>query len=126
MGSTAGETAGTGRTVAAKEDHELYETERWGSDFSYIFRVTPGKYRVKLKFAESYMKKVGDRIFDVLINGKKVLENFDILKEVGAVDKGIDKIFENIQPDSGGQIHIRFVSSVQNAKVCAIEVTRQK
>lgn len=121
-----GETVETDQTIIAKEDSKLYQTERWGPDFSYTFAVFPGKYRVKLKFVETYLKEPGLRIFDVLINGKKVLNHFDILKEAKGFAKAIDKSFENIQPDTEGRIRVRFVSSVQNAKVCAIEVTRQK
>lgn len=72
------------------------------------------------------MKKEGERVFDVLINGKKVLAHFDILKEAGGFDKAVDKIFQDVSPDSEGMIHLRFVSSAQNAKVCAIEITRQR
>ncbi len=121
-----GDTAQTGLTIAAKEDPELYETERWGPDFSYAFPVPPGKYKVNLKFAETYVKEPGQRVFDVVINGKKVLDHFDILKEAGGFGKGIEKNFAEVEPDRGGLIKIRFVSEVQNAKVCAIEAIRQK
>jgi len=125
-GIMAGDTAWTGRPIQAKEDPLLYTVERWGADFGYIFPVLPGKYRVRLKFAETYVKNPGERIFDILINGKKILANFDIFKEAGGMDKALDKTFENIQPDIDGKIEVRFVASVQNAKVCAIEVVRQK
>jgi len=42
------------------------------------------------------------------------------------MDKAVDKTFENIQPDPDGQIQVRFVASVQNAKVCAVEIIPQK
>ncbi len=121
-----GENVGTGLTVEAKADPELYENERWGPDFSYSFPVLPGKYRVSLKFVEVYLKQPGQRVFDLDINGRKVLDHFDILKEAGGFAKAIDKSFENIEPDGEGKIKLRFLSEVQNAKVCAIEVIRQK
>jgi hypothetical protein len=124
-GVMAGDTAWTGRPIQAKEDPLLYTVEHWGSDFGYSFPVLPGKYRVRLKFAETYVKGPGERLFDILINGKKVLANFDIFKEAGGMDKAVDKTFENIEPGSDGQIQVRFVASMQNAKVCAIEVVRQ-
>jgi hypothetical protein len=122
----AGETAGTGRPIVAKKDSELFQTERWGNDFSYVFPVPPGEYRVTLRFAETWLKKPGERVFDVLINGEKVLSNLDILHEAKAVDKGIERIFKSIRPDPVGNIRIRFVSSVQNAKVCTLEVERTR
>ena len=125
-GIMSGDTAWTGRPIQATEDPLLYTVERWGSDFGYTFPVLPGKYRVRLKFAETYVKAPGERVFDILINGKKVLPNFDIFKEAGGMDKAVDKTFENIQPDADGQIQVRFVASVQNAKVCAVEIIPQK
>jgi hypothetical protein len=100
--------------------------ERWGKDFTYSLPVLPGIYQVKLRFAECYLKKEGERVFDVFINGKKVLDHFDILKEAKGFDTAIDKSFPGIRPDAEGNINIQFVSSVQNAKVCAIEITRQR
>ncbi len=124
-GVMAGDTAWTGRPITGTEDPLLYTVERWGSDFGYSFPVLPGKYKVRMKFVETYVKNPGERVFDILINGKKVLPNFDILKETKVMDKAIDKSFENMTPDSDGQIKIRFISSVQNAKICAIEVIKQ-
>jgi len=120
-----GQTVETVQPVTAKEDHELYQTERWGDDFSYVFPVKPGKYKVRLKFTEAYVKEKGQRVFDIIINDKKVLANFDILDEAKGSLAGIDKSFKDIQPDSKGLIKIRFVATVQNAKVCAIEITKQ-
>jgi hypothetical protein len=108
------------------QDAELYRGERWGSDFSYVLPVLLGKYCVRLKFMETFVKEPGQRVFDVFINGQKVLEHFDILREAGGFGKVVDKKFSGIAGDSNGLIRIRFVSSVQNAKVCAIEVTRQQ
>jgi len=121
-----GDRAGAGKPVAASKDPELYSTERWGQDFSYQFPVPPGKYEVSLKFAETYVHKPGERVFDVSINGKRVLDHFDILKEAGKDFTGIDKNFKGVQPDADGFIDIHFTSEVQNAKVCAIEVVKQK
>jgi alpha-N-arabinofuranosidase len=125
VGYIGGETAQTFDPIGGTSTQELYQTERWGQDFSYSLPVLPGAYKVHLRFAETYIKKEGQRIFDVTINGKKVLAHFDILKEAKGFDLALDRSFENIHPDADGMIRIRFVSSVQNAKVCAIEITRQ-
>ena len=87
--------------------------------------VLPGEYQVRLGFAETYVKKEGERLFDVFANGKKALANFDILKEAKGFDRALDQTIPHIRPEGDGMIHLRFVSSVQNAKVCAIEITRQ-
>ncbi len=121
-----GMTAATGLAIAVKRDPELYQSERWGPDFRYVFPVPPGKYRVSLKFTEVYLKAPGQRVFDVAINGRKVLDHFDILQAAKGFARGVDESFKDIQPDSRGHIEVRFSSEVQNAKVCAIEVVRQK
>jgi hypothetical protein len=117
-----GETAFTGRPIAAKKDGELYQSERWGADYSYVFPVTAQKYRVRMLFAETYLKNPGERQFDCFINNKLVLKDFDILKETGGLDRGIERTFEDVVPDSLGNIRVRFLARVQNAKVCALEV----
>jgi len=123
---SGGDTSFTGRPLEAEKDVDLFRTERWGADFNYVFPVPPGEYTVKLRFAETYLKNPGERVFDVLVNDRKVLERFDILREAGGFDKGIEKTFKGIRPDRAGNIQIRFVASVQNAKVCSIEVLRKR
>ena len=125
IGYSDGEVARGWVSIAGTDIQDLYQFERNGKDFSYSLPVLPGKYQVHLRFAETFLKNVGERVFDVLINGKKVLVDFDILKEAGASNKALDKIFKDISPDTDGMIHLHFVASVQNAKVCSIEITRQ-
>ncbi len=59
-------------------------------------------YSLKLYFAEKDDLKTGDRIFDIYVQGKPVLKDFDIAKEAGgagrpiAVDIGSIGVTENI------------------------------
>jgi len=126
IGFSGGDVARCWDTITGTQTQDLYQFERFGKDFSYSLPVLPGKYRVSLRFAEINVRKEGERLFDVLVNGKKFLSGFDILKEAGAFDKAVDKILTDIVPDADGMIHLRFVSSVQNAKVCALEITRER
>jgi len=123
--AVGGETALTDRPIAGKGDTTLFQTERWGGDFSYLLPVPQGKYRVTLHFAETFVKNPGERLFDCMINNKLVLKDFDILKVAGGPDRGIEKSFDGITPDSQGFIRVRFLARVQNAKVCAIEVLKK-
>ncbi len=125
IGYSDGDVARCWDSIAGTQKQELYQFERSGRDFNYALPVLAGKYQVYLMFAETYVKKEGERVFDVLVNGKKVLNHFDILKEAGAFDKAVDKSFPDIQPGADGMIRLQFVSSAQNAKVCAIEVVRK-
>jgi regulation of enolase protein 1 (concanavalin A-like superfamily) len=125
IGFTSGDTVLTSRPIAASKDPELYASERWGSELSYRLPVPAGKYKVTLRFAETYVKNPGERVFDVLLNGNTVLDHFDILKEAGAVDKGVEKSFP-VSMDAAGILEVRFKAWVQNAKICAIEIIKQK
>jgi alpha-galactosidase len=126
VGFEGGQTVVTAEKINAKEDPELYQTERWEADFNYALPVLPGKYKVTLKFVETYLKGPGLRVFDILINDKKVKTGFDIFKEAGGFAKSIDLTFTDIKPNKDGKVKIRLISTVQNAKVCAIEIIRQK
>lgn len=122
VGYSGGEMSRGWNGISGTNDAELFQHERTGKDFSYTLPVLPGKYQVRLKFAETAMKAKGERIFDVLINGKKVLADFDILQEAGGTNKALEKTFKDVVPDANGQITLQFVASIQTAKVCAIEI----
>lgn len=57
--------------------------------------LTPGAtYEVRLHFAEILGATVGQRQFNVLINGQQVLTNFDIRAEAGASARAVVRSFE--------------------------------
>ena len=126
MAFKGGQTAQTVMDVKAKGDMRLYQSERWGENFNYSLPVEPGQYQVKMRFCELYVKNPGERVFNVLINGQKALERFDILKEAGGFAKGIEKTIDGVEPDDKGMVNIHFITEVQMAKVCSIEIVRQK
>lgn len=66
------------------EDKKLYETEAYNIS-GYKFTVKPGKYTVKLYMKVGYERgaKPGVFVFNVDIEGKRVLEKFDLFKACG-------------------------------------------
>ena len=95
-GFNGGMTASTSNTISNTNDPTLYQTVRYGlgpSSFDYTFRVPNGNYNVVLKFAEIYWTGVGQREFNVGINGTQVLTNFDVVAAAGGAFKAIDKTF---------------------------------
>jgi outer membrane protein assembly factor BamB len=52
-----------------------------------------GAFKVKLGFAALPGDKPGRRVFDVRLNGKTVLKNFDVIKEAGKTDRAVWKEF---------------------------------
>ena len=102
-------------------DVQLYRQgrKRIYQDFGYAIPVTPGDYYVTLKFAEQVALALGQRRFNVTIEGQMVLANFDILKEV-PLKSAVDKTFAVTVTD--GTLNIAFEKVVNGGIVSAIEV----
>ena len=107
------------KTITNTLDPTLYKTARYGSSFSYTISAPAGTYLVTLKFAELYWTAAGRRVFNVAINGSRVLSNFDIFKTAGAAFKAVDVTFTGT---SSGTITIQFTTgSAGNPLVNAIQ-----
>jgi outer membrane protein assembly factor BamB len=57
----------------------------------------PASYTLKLGFSDPHNDSPGKRAFDVKVNGKTVLENFDIVKEAGGRDTAVFKVIKNLR-----------------------------
>jgi len=113
----------------------VYQTARCGN-FSYTFpHLTPGApYTVRLHFAEAFpatscpysnngqpVATVGQRVFDVALNGTTFLHNFDIVATAGAPYKAI--IEQAALPaDSNGTIVVQATSTVGQAIINGVEL----
>ncbi|BAY94837.1 MULTISPECIES: malectin domain-containing carbohydrate-binding protein [unclassified Tolypothrix] len=117
--SSGGNTYATTAAIASTVEDPLYQNERWLNDFSYAIPVANGDYTVKLKFAELFFNAAGQRVFDVKAENNSVITNLDIFKEAGA-NTALDKSFTVKVSD--GTLNLNFLSSVNNAKVDAIEI----
>jgi N-acetylneuraminic acid mutarotase len=100
----------------------LFQSERWdpagGAEMQWSFPVPPGSYEVRIYFAEIYFTSPGQRAFDVFVEGNLVLDNYDIVADVGA-RKGVMKSFI-VTSDSF--LNVVFGHAVENPKVSAIEI----
>ncbi len=120
-GFVGGGTYFTTSPIAGTDDVTLYQSERWGN-FSYKIPVANGNYRVTLKFAEIYpYAGLGNRIFDVKIEGREVISNLDLFVQAGKF-KGYDVDIPVTVAD--GLLHIDFKADAGTAKIGAILVTR--
>ncbi len=81
-------------------------------------------YAVKLYFAELENIKPGERSFDIIIQGEKVAERFDIVKEAGKTEKEVVKMFEGIK--AGDKLKIDLIPVRGNTLISGIELTLQK
>ncbi|KAF3447107.1 hypothetical protein FNV43_RR12287 [Rhamnella rubrinervis] len=94
--------AKTDSQITATLDSELYKTARIspGSLRYFGFDLTNGQYVIELHFAEITMddtrswKSLGRRLFDVYIQGERVLEDFNIKKEAGGSKRALIRTFE--------------------------------
>jgi hypothetical protein len=101
----------------------VYQCERWGK-CTYTFSVKQGPpCTVRLHFAE-FKFEPGQRKFNVDINGRRVLTDYDIAAE-GGKDKAVVKDFPAISPDANGNIVIAFTrGSADEPKICGIQILR--
>ena len=77
---------------------------------------------VGLLFAETYekLKKKGERVFTVSINGVEVLPKLDLIAEAGGSCIAFTKVFE--VDVTGGEIRIGFKKGVQNPAINGIAI----
>jgi len=50
----------------------------------YKIRVKPGTYSLTLSFSENHYDNIGDRVFDIFIEGNQVVEGLDVFDNAGA------------------------------------------
>jgi len=79
----ASSTYATGHDIIHTSDPRLYQTTRLGNAFGYKFDVPSGRYEVELHFAEVWWGSAGRRVFDVIIEGQTVRDNYDIYAAAG-------------------------------------------
>jgi hypothetical protein len=109
----------TKHAIANTVDDVLYKSERYRMK-AYRFTVPQnGTYQVTLLFAEIYYTATGKRVFDVKIEGQRVIDDLDIYAEVGH-DYAFSRTFQVNVND--GVLDIEFVKNIDSPKISAIEV----
>jgi hypothetical protein len=85
----------------------------------YRIPLPPGQYRVSLHFVEAFGRKPGGRIFDVLLEGKSVLENYEPMK-MGGYAIPQREVFQIAVAD--GMLDVVFVQHAGDPLLSAIEI----
>ncbi|WP_375324239.1 PKD domain-containing protein [Flagellimonas sp. GZD32] len=126
----------TGMTFATKDSsipayidevtfENIFGTERYdlssGPEMEYSISLDNGDYVVNLYLGNNFdgTDTVGDRIFDILLEGVAVEENFDIIERFGHQVAGMLSYPVTV---SDGELNISFGHVTQNPLVNAIEV----
>jgi hypothetical protein len=114
--------------ITGSGDAGIHQSERFGN-FSYAIPVArDGRYNVSLSFCEQRFGPgrpggggAGSRVFDVSLNGRTLLGEFDMFKESGSLH-GITKTFRGVRPNAQGKLIFSFVPVINYAILNAIEV----
>jgi len=99
-----------------------------GAAIRYAIPVPPGLYAVRLHWAETLCRQLGDRVFHVDINGRRLLRDFDVLQAAHGPDRAWDEVFRYQVPDADGRIVVELLgsshplSTTTDAFISAIEV----
>ncbi len=100
----------------------VYQSQHYGDvDYTLPWLAPNTSYKVRLHFAEIYWSAVGQRVFNVFLNGVQVLANYDIVQAAVGSFKADVREFNAIS-DSAGTIRISLVTVVDNASINGIEV----
>ncbi|MFC4873133.1 malectin domain-containing carbohydrate-binding protein [Negadavirga shengliensis] len=118
------ENANTSNNPSASNE-VLFQSGKFASNLRYHIPVPNGTYTVKTYHNETYFGKTGptaragQRVFDILIEGKVVRKNLDMYVENG--NKETVLIFENIEINDG-VVNIDMVASANNAVISGIAI----
>ncbi len=112
--------------IAGTPDSTLYQYGVHARDFTVNVTVGPGRYDVRLLFAEWECSQPGQRPMAVFINDERRVEDLDVFSRAGGAQKAFDLDFKNVAPKNG-IIEVRLVggkvgSEQREAMIQAIEV----
>lgn len=105
--------------VTAPADSEVYRTERWASSLTYYLPTVKDKYyKITLKLSENYFSSANSRLFDVYIDGQRVMQNVDKY----AIAKGQYKGFDTTVNAKalGNNIKLEFLATKDNVAIMGI------
>jgi hypothetical protein len=131
-----GQMSSTDEPAIDTDDAEMFETERWGH-FSYAVPVAPGHYAATFYFIEHRFDSAnhdryadtlsdvrGGRLFSVFCNGKVILSDLDLIREVGA-NHPMKRRVRGLVPNAQGKLLIEFIPTRSYATITAIEIIPQ-
>lgn len=110
------------------KDQTLYRRGRAGTEFTYSIPVEHGLYSLRLKFAETEYPWFFERPFNLEINGRRVLRNFDVCQAARGSKRAYEQVFRYLAPDEAGRLVLRFTGGWEprqksnEAMVQAIEI----
>lgn len=117
--STGGTVSSTTDAIRGVADGALFKDERYGS-FGYEIPVTNATYSVELHFAEIYHTTVGQRSFNLAVEGRQEMSEVDLYSLIGA-DAAYSYRVDNIAV-TDGKLNIDLQTLVDNATIAGFAV----
>lgn len=77
-------------------------------------------YTVRLFFAEPADRAPGERVFDVALQGRPVLQEFDIARDGGGPRRGVVREFRGVK--AGKELEVTFRARAGDPLLCGLEV----
>lgn len=119
---TGGETYEVDVDISGTNEDTVYVTERY-DDSSYAIPVENGTYTVYFNFSETYHDAVGERVFNVVIEGQTRLANVDIFATVGFNAAMIENVAGIVVND--GTLNIAFNEVTAHPKITGIVIYKE-
>jgi hypothetical protein len=92
--------------------------------FGYDVPIAPGTYELRLFFTSQ--NGVGDEPisgFDVVLNGRPLLNSFDVNVSAHGVDVADEKVFRDVSPDVDGFVRLDFKHQISAPTLSAMQIT---
>ncbi|MFC1668221.1 glucoamylase family protein [Chlamydiota bacterium] len=118
-GYSGGSNSTTDAIIEGTDLQAVYRTNRFG-DMSYRIDVPSGEYELTLYFAETYWSDIGERVFDVALEGDIVFDNIDIISLTGGKNKALELSVQVTVTD--GCLDISFLPGVDLPLISGIEI----
>jgi hypothetical protein len=100
----------------------LFSTWRTG-EFGYDIPVAPGAYELRLFFVSG--QRVGEERlagFNVALNGKPLLEAYDVVLSANGADVADEQVFRDVTPDKDGVVRLWFSNQTATPILNALEL----
>jgi hypothetical protein len=110
-----------GTTISGTSEEAIYQTEREALTF-YQVRVPPGRYDVTLMMADSKFDNPGQRVFEIYAEEQRVVDNLDIIAEVGK-NTALEKVLANIEI-ADGVLDLYFKPKIDLPTLSGVKITR--
>ncbi|MEL7348068.1 MAG: malectin domain-containing carbohydrate-binding protein, partial [Pseudomonadota bacterium] len=121
--ATQSRATGEGTSIAGGSSADrVYESHRWDPDLAYNIALENGTYDLTFKFAETYFRSAGKRVFDVDVEGVSVIDNLDVYGETGSRGASYDVVVRGVEVRDG-RLDIDFSSDKNNAYLAGLVIT---